>query len=144
MDIIFYTNKSDDDSIGKNIEYSSTLTGTLKEPCSLENPSITIEHSGVLNANYCYIAEFGRFYFISNQTILSNSRVLVEMSVDVLESFKNEILNLQVIIENSSTNNEKYLSSSLWVAKQKTFTDIINFPYGLNNTGEFILITAGG
>lgn len=144
MNIIFYTNNSDDDTINKALTQTTTLTGSLKDNCSIENPEITIENSGMINGNYCYIPEFSRYYFIDNQTILSNNRVRLSMSVDVLESFKTNILSLSAIIENSTTNNDKYITSSLWVARQKTVSDVINFPYGLNNTGEFILITAGG
>ena len=65
--------------------------------------------------------------------------------VDVLESFKTDIKNLSVILlntQNVGVNN--YLPSPVFRNNVKAKTDIINFPSGLNDTGEFILITAGG
>ena len=88
MDIIFYNNVSDDDTIGKNLTVVTTLTGDLKNDCSIENPEILIKNTGMINANYAYISEFNRYYYIENQIILSNNLVRVNMSVDVLETFK--------------------------------------------------------
>lgn len=144
MLIEFYTNLSDPDTLEKNITKVSELTGTLREECDVENPVIMIEHSGMIFANYCYIADFGRYYYIENQTIVRNNLVRITLKVDVLYSYKEQIKALNVIINNSSDNNDNYLSSELWVAKVKTSTDVLNFPEGFNDSGEFILITAGG
>lgn len=144
MNLIFYINKSDHETINKSLVEGVTLSGSLKNECDIENPRIIIENTGMINANYCYIPEFSRYYFIDNMRIISNNRIEIIMSVDVLESFKNDILNLPCIIDNSTTDNDNYLSSPIWVGSVKSKTDIIQFPYGLNDDGEFILITAGG
>lgn len=144
MDIVLYNNNSDDNTINKSLTLVDTMSGTLKESCSIENPSITVECSGMIPANYCYISEFSRYYFITEQTILSNNRTRLNLKVDVLESFKAGIGALSAIIDNSSSNNDKYLSSDIWKSKVKTKTDVVNFPSGLNENGSYILITAGG
>lgn len=144
MDIVFYNNTSDDDTINKSLSEVLTLSGTLKNDCSIEQPSIIVSYSGMIHANYCYIADFGRYYYVENQTILSNNRVRLDLSVDVLQTFRNEILALSVIAENSTTDNDNYLSSEIWTSKVKTKTDIVSFPSGFNESGTFILITAGG
>lgn len=60
-------------------------------------------------------------------------------------SFKEPMKNFQVILDHSEvTGVTNYQSSPVWQALVKTKTDIINFPYGLSENGEFILITAGG
>lgn len=144
MDIIFYNNLSDPDTIGKTLTEGSTISGYLKNDCDVMNPRIVISNNGMVNANYCYIADFGRYYFIDKQVLLSNNTVALELSVDVLESFKSSILALSCIIDNSTTNNDKYLNGREWVSTVKSSTFIKNFPYGLNSEGEYILITAGG
>ena len=144
MNITFYNCTSDPDVLNKNISVVSSLTGTLKNDCSIENPTIIIENSGMVNANYLYIPDFGRYYFIENQTILSNNRVRIDANVDVLYTYRSQISAIRAIIENSTTDNDNYLTSPLWVDKVKTSTKIINFPNGFNTDGAFILITAGG
>lgn len=145
MDITFYNNSSDERKINKNIsQVGDTISGYLKEPCDTTNPIITINHSGIIPANYCYIDELNRYYFIDNQTILSNNRVRIDLTVDVLMSYKNDIMNIPVIIDGSTFNTNSYLASDIYKATVKTKTDVINFPSGLNDSGEYILITAGG
>ena len=144
MDLVFYMNASDPETIGKSLTAVTTLSGYLKNDCDVINPRIVVENTGMVNANYCYIAEFGRYYYIDRQTILSNNCVTIEMSVDVLESFKTQIKALSCIVDNSTQKNDNYLQSDIWTNKVKTKTDIVQFPSGLNNDGEFILITAGG
>lgn len=144
MDIIFYNNTSDPNTINKALNEVTTLSGELKTSCDIISPNITIANNGMINANYCYIPEFGRYYFIVRQTILTNNVIEIDLNVDVLESFKLQILSLPCILENSTTNNDNYLSGPEWVASVKTTTHIKQFPSGLNNSGEYILITAGG
>lgn len=144
MDIIFYNNLSDPNTINKALNEVTTLSGELKTSCDIITPNITISNNGMINANYCYIPEFGRYYFIVRQTILTNNVIEIDLNVDVLESFKLEILSLPCILENSTTNNDNYLNGPEWVTSVKTTTHIKQFPSGLNNSGEYILITAGG
>lgn len=144
MDIIFYNNLSDPNTINKSLIEITTLSGELKTSCDIIKPNIVIANHGIINANYCYIPELGRYYFIDKQTILTNNTISIELDVDVLESFKNEILALSCILENSTTNNDPYLRGDEWVATVKTTTSIKQFPNGLNDNGQYILITAGG
>lgn len=144
MIIEFYRNLSDPDTLNKNVTKLLELSGTLRNECDVEEPIILIENNGMISANYCYIPSFGRWYYIENQTIVRNNLIRLTLKVDVLYTYRTQISALNVIINNSSDNNDNYLSSELWVAKVKTSTDVLNFPDGFNDSGEFILITAGG
>ena len=62
-------------------------------------------------------------------------------------SFADEILNLDVIvsyISNGEYPPSVYFSGEQWQTTVKTKTDVINFPSGLLDNGEYILITSGG
>lgn len=144
MDLVFYMNASDPETIGKSLTAVTTLSGYLKNDCDVINPRIVVENTGMINANYCYIADFGRYYYIDRQTIMSNYKVMLEMSVDVLESFKTQIKNLSCMVDNSTGNNDRYLMGEEWKTTVKTTTHIKNYPSGLSESGSFILITAGG
>ena len=70
------------------------LTGTLKEPCNVLNPTIRILR-GILDIvpdlyNYAYVAKFGRYYFVDNCTWIDGLWE-ISMSVDVLASYKTAI-----------------------------------------------------
>ena len=64
MDIKLYYNTSDNKTIRKNLINEFSLTGTLRDSCSLIEPVINIESSNVLRFNYAYIPDFQRYYFV--------------------------------------------------------------------------------
>lgn len=147
MDIVLYTTGSEKERIVKTLSNGLTLTGTLREESSVINPSFIIQDENPSSYNYCYISEFNRYYFITNITSIRTNLWRIDCSVDVLMSFASEILNLDVIVSNLSAgeNGEtSYFSGEQWQTTVKTKTDVINFPSGLLDDGEYILITSGG
>lgn len=145
MEIILYGNQSEKNKLNKLLITPYTLTGTLKQECSISNPVFMINDENPTGYNYAYIPEFNRYYYISDMVSVRNDLWRLHLSVDVLMSFKDYIVNIPVILSDTeSTGSEFYLSGNVWKSKVKELTDIINFPSGLNQNGEFILITAGG
>lgn len=145
MNITLYVNKSEKNKIGKNLTNDLFISGTLKDATNIINPIILVELNEISNYNYCHIPNFNRYYFITDITVIRTGLYAISLLVDVLESFKTDIKNLSVILlntQNSGVNN--YLPSPVFRNNVKSKTDIINFPNGLNDSGEFILITAGG
>ena len=145
MNIILYVNNSEKNKIGKTLTNDFSLSGTLRDATNIINPVILIEISEIGNYNYCYINNFNRYYFITDITVIRTGLFAISLMVDVLESFKNDIKNLSVILLNTqNVGSSNYLPSPVFRNNVKSKTDILNFPNGLNDSGEFILITAGG
>lgn len=145
MNLTLYVNNSEKNKIGKNLTNDFPLSGTLRDTTNIINPVILIELNEIGNYNYCYIPDFNRYYFITDITVIRTGLFAISLMVDVLESFQTSIKNLSVILlntQNVGTNN--YLSSQVFRNNVKSKTVILNFPNGLNDSGEFILITAGG
>ena len=60
-------------------------------------------------------------------------------------SFKDSLKNVKVILNDSEVEGaDNYLTGEQWVTNVKDTTNIVNFPNGLLDNGEYILITAGG
>lgn len=145
MNINLYVNSSEKNKIGKTLTNSKTLQGTLREETNLINPSVIVEGDDFSQYNYAYIPKFKRKYFIESVDVIRKNLWRLNLRVDVLDSFKTQILEQQVILESSEENGANdYLAGDQWSAKVKCLTDIINFSSGLNNSGEYILITVGG
>ena len=147
--VTLYNNLSPVEKIGKDLQPGVNLTGcTLKDSTSVINPIIRIKSSdaGITTYNYMYISELHRYYFIDDIVSINNGIWEISGHVDVLETYKNDILGNNVIIENTEqTGRNMYLfDDNVFKVNCKHKTDIINFPSGLLDTGEFILITAGG
>ena len=147
MDIVLYTTGSEKERIVKTLSNGLTLTGTLREESSVINPSFIIQADNPSSYNYCYISDFNRYYFITNITSIRTNLWRIDCAVDVLMSFATEILNLEVIVSDLSSGengDNSYFSGEQWQTTVKTKTDVINFPSGLLDDGEYILITSGG
>ena len=148
MEITLYTNESEKNKLEKTITNSILLEGNLRDESSIINPVILISSNKEdipYMYNYAYIPAFGRYYFITDIESVRTGIWRVSMHVDVLMSYKEQIKNLNVIINNSEeTGANNYLSGEQWITNVKNTTNIVNFPNGLNDNGEFILFTAGG
>lgn len=90
MNVTYWSNFSKKKNSTKIPTSGTDVTVTLKSPCSMENP--IIECVGVPNsANYFYISDFGRYYFRTGATKLSNEITQFSLEVDPLASFKNNV-----------------------------------------------------
>ena len=145
MHVYLYTTPDEKNKLNKTLNNAVYFEGVLKEETSVIKPSIVIEASNLSQYNYMYIGEFGRFYFISDITSVKNNLWRINGVVDVLMSFKDAIESCPIILSNTQvTESENYMMGDVWKTLVKHKTDIISFSSGLNNTGEYILITSGG
>lgn len=82
--------------IGKttNKKAMHTIVSPLKKDTNRLNPTILIYSDLSLEImNYCYIDEFSRYYFIDKIEQVRKNLYRIHCKVDVLESYKLEILN---------------------------------------------------
>ena len=121
------------------------LTGSLREQSSIIDPEILIEAENLARYNYMYIAEFKRFYYINDLTSVRTGLWRVKGHVDVLNTYRSEIKSHQAIISKQEKTNdaELYFDDSSFIVKNQKYIETVNFPSGLNQNGEYILITAG-
>lgn len=145
MEIRLYNNISDNRTIRKKLLNEFSLSGTLRDSCSLIEPVINIESSNVLRFNYVYIPDFQRYYFVKEITNLRKNIWTLELEVDPLMSFKGDILALDVVVDKQSSDliGDEYIDDGSLVADNNTFTSVYNLSSGFNDHGEYILITAG-
>ena len=146
MDIQLCVNYSENNSIGKKVSVQDTVSCKVKDAMSFERPVIMLEYSGdMTNINYVYIPKFSRYYFVTDVIPMTGGRYELHCYVDVLESYKNQILNLTCIIDKQENSNKAnlYIDSD-YVTLANSFNEAKTFPNGFNDNGEFILICAGG
>ena len=145
MEIRLYNSSDETNKINKTLTNEIVLNGTLKDETSVVNPIILIEANNLTQYNYCYIPLFKRYYFIKDITVVRNHLFRIFLDIDVLMSYKNDILNLDVIIDKSETNNnaDKYINDGSFVCENKSYNTVLNFNKGFNEQANYILVTAG-
>lgn len=147
MTINLYTNTSDKKRMTKSIKSVGTYTIHLKEPTTVENPGITL--SGVTlgqlaQVNYAYIPEFKRYYFVSDKRADSASHITLDLNVDVLMSYKSEILSLQAIIQRQENKYNLYLDDGSFMVYANNLIQTLEFPNGFNDDDVSYIITILG
>lgn len=124
MRIDFYHNVDDSKVVNKQITLLGQIEGRLTSIVDVRNPTITINGEIPLDANYAYIEQFERYYYISSIDIQYNKLPMVTFSCDVLMTFKDEILNsIGHFTQNTHYNP---FSASYDVSSQKHIT-VIDF-----------------
>lgn len=147
MDVKFYYNASDDRVINKRlIEMSGNVfSGVPRDEVSVMNPIIRFESDDILRYNYAYIPSLERYYSIVDRTAYRQGVWDVTFAVDVLMSFRRDISDLYVVVDKQSMakNGNEYIDDGSLVSENVMFQNVYEFPAGFNDTGEYILITAG-
>lgn len=143
MTVKFYTTNSEHNRVNKTLLNEYTIDNVfLLEGQDILNPSIRVDSNNVFYYNYVYIVEFGRYYYIENVTQDYDGLATVKLSIDVLMSYKNDILNTVGLINRADKN--QYLMDNAIVTNTKSTKQIIQFSESLPNDSDYILIVSGG
>ena len=116
----------------------------LKEACTIEAPQIEFNLSFTVlpqSYNYCRIAEFQRYYFITNWTYIGRLWV-ASCVVDVLATHRTEILASQQYVLRSASTFDGSLTDTTYPLKNDYTTLVQSIPlnYAANlSTGTYIV-----
>lgn len=145
MEVIFYYNASDDRVINKVLISGQSYIGVPRDELDIMAPIIRFENDGILRYNYAYIPELQRYYVINNIVAFREGVWDVTFTVDVLMSFRGDIMALSVIVDKQSMdeNGDEYIDDGSLVTDNIMFTRVHEFSGGFNDYPEYILITAG-
>ena len=118
-------------------------TVTIKDVTSVVTPEIIIDSNVDLrNANYMKLGNY--YYYIHPEMLPGGTRYSIKGVRDALTSFKNDILNLDVIVDKNEYDINPYLDDGSYIVEERQKIETIPFSLGFNDTGSHILITAGG
>lgn len=121
MKIYLYNCNDSNNTINKTLLNKEEKNILLKSNVDISHPIIRIKTNDVINKNYCYIPDFGRYYFIHDITVINNNIQELKLVCDVLESFKDDILNSNSIIRVSEQ--ESFISNGL-ISEEKRIADM--------------------
>lgn len=146
MTLTFYNNSSEVNKIGKALTELTSLEGTLRQGTSILNPVVRINRAlsvEEMKSNYLYIPEFERYYFITNIESVRNNIWDISASVDVLETYKLQILENTCVIARQENLWNMYLNDGQFKVYQNPNIVTKTFPSGFS-TQSFVLAVSGG
>ena len=102
MTITLYRIPDDKRQVDKTLNSTTNLgdlTAHFKEDTDILNPVLEIAYNATYtSANYCYISDWGRWYFITGMET-GAQRLYLKCHVDVLYTYRTGIRNLNCIVE---------------------------------------------
>ena len=122
------------------------------EETSIVSPSITLVAAldTIAQYNYCEISQLKRKYFIRDITSLDGERVRVDLAVDVLASFYDDVVSAQILTNRSSKNvnvfvpDNRLKNSTRGISQIKSFSGGEWLPTVLADTNGIVITTFGG
>lgn len=138
MVINFYHTDNPQNTIGKTLTQLTSKDITLKANTDLINPSLLFKNDN-FNKEVNYMKMLDRYYFVELKFIRSNTLVILNCNLDVLETYKDLILNSQAdIIEKSSVSNVKQNDIT-----QETVTKVFKSDTVVPDGSSIIMQTTG-
>lgn len=124
--------------------------GSLKGGCDIENPTIELLSldSVPTSANYMYIVEFGRYYFITGRESNPAPSKFWNISghVDVLTNMWPQLQNQGAILRRQTQKFNLYLDDPMFPIQANRSPQIITFPRGFSSSqkGNCVVVTLIG
>lgn len=138
MLINFYHTDNPQNTINKTLTQLTNKDITLKANTDLINPSLLFKNDN-FNKEVNYMKMLDRYYFVNLKFIRSNTLVILNCDLDVLETYKDLILNSQAdIIEKSSISNVKQNDIT-----QETVTKVFKSDTVVPDGSSIIMQTTG-
>lgn len=150
MTVTFYKVTDDPKKIDKDtsVTIGQTAAHTLDPTAMVDllNPTIVIDYdSQFLNANYCYIDTFDRYYWCSFG-VNTAGRTLVECKIDYLKSFAESIKACEATIVRAELSSPTYVPDNelpidpnrIWIEGHDLTGEQVLFP---NTYYPYLLIT---
>ena len=116
MNIILYKSNAEKNRMYKSsyLTQVANLTGSLRDGSSIIDPVIQIRGgASFFVANYMYIEEFNRYYFITDISVEHTMDIIISAHVDVLMSWNTEIVRNQALVTRSSNKGNAYLQDKI-------------------------------
>lgn len=153
MSVILYTSPDDPRKVGKSLTPVATFpTVSFKGDVSVLQPTVILSYNmGVIQANYMYISDFGRYYFIRDKVVTSGGRIEVRGRVDVLTTYSIQIVQLTALRVRAELDKPTYITDNYLPLLPNKTARVIEFVGGdfnietADNTSyNFVLNIAGG
>ena len=155
--ITLYSNKASKEVVDKtgDLVTIETMSGDFRGSMSILKPVIQIKPTLtatvskiISECNYVYIREFSRYYFVTAINTTANNYIELELSIDVLMSWKTPILAQKVIVSRNEKEFSLYLDDSVLKVYNKPNITVYHFKDGQGNeqgftSQEFVLAMAG-
>ena len=145
MNITFYNYDGENNVVNKILTGGVLKTGTTRGEFNVISPTILV-NGNPAEYNYCYIAEFNRYYYIAECRSVRSGVFEMSCRVDVLKTYATDILKCPAIAARSAkpeTQNAYLIDDERKPYAPKTVVTKLLLPSAFSYGSSYILQTAG-
>lgn len=148
MNVNFYNYSGANNVINKNLGESTLIECNMEVATTQINPVVRVTFADdsaptTLNYNYCVVTlgntNYPYFIDLNNVVNVGKGIFNVPMTLDLLEYYKDKILDSTAIIERSSSAYNMYLRDDLYSAYGYPLIGCKEFPRGFSNDYTYLL-----
>lgn len=144
MKIQLYNTISPRERVTKTITaVGSPLTGTIKEESSIIDPVVKVSFEALPEANYMYIEDFKRFYYINNIVCDYDGIFEIQAHVDVLMSNAGIIRKQKAIVAKQQNRYNLYLNDPDYRCYADPWVITRTFPSGFSDPCYLLTLRGG-
>lgn len=148
MTIKTYLFLGDSRKVDKTLTLVDTyLNADIVGDMSIQSPIISLQldsFTDVINFNYIYIPELRRYYYVENSTIREDGFVQIQCRVDVLKSFKTDILASTQYVERQENKCSYQVPDNGYTIKSNRNLTIKNFGNPIIVPNDVFILTTFG
>lgn len=145
-DMILYNYNGQPNTINKALTPSGKINVALRPELNVHNPTLKIQiPPDMYGFNYVYIDEYKKYYFVDNFRYVGGNTYILTLSLDVLQTYKDVILqSTALIVESDNANRDLSVNSNVFNVFPKT--EILQFPNSklFDKDGSIIMVTLKG
>ena len=142
MKIVFYKTTSEYNRLNKILVEPLEVDGKMRGEVDILNPIIEVT-TNPLEYNYCYLPELNRYYFINSVSIRYTGYYIINLTLDAIYTYKDELLQTVVIVSQVETGN-KYKEGYIKETDCRETIEKKEFSNPFSKTGSLILVATYG
>lgn len=145
MKLQLYSTISPRERVTKTLKAVGTaLTGTIKEESSIIDPVIKVSLAALPEANYMYIEDFKRYYFITNIVCDYDGIFEIHAHVDVLMSNASVIRQQKAVVAKQQKRWNLYLNDTDYKTYANPWVITRTFPSGFSEPCYLLTLRGPG
>lgn len=138
MEIILYKTTEAPEKLDKTLTDELHVNGAMRDSNNVLQPYVEMTVD-VSQYNYAYIQQYSRYYFVTGYRVVRTGLFAISMSVDVLMSYKEKILDVRGRLS-KGTDVNPYNSNASYSTEVRQTAHQTKFAYSFEKQDDLILV----
>ncbi len=146
MEIVLYKYRGIPQVINKTLSGGTRVSGVFRQPFDFKSPTLKLStgYDAFRNNGINYVLIDGKYYYVLDWSIEESGAISLELHIDVLMTYKDDIMDMDVILSRSETGDDDLVDGLIPLSSNKAY-ERREYEIGFSEQEEFgtyVLITA--